>query len=70
MKQTIYLTKFDPKTKHPTAASVDLNVRTLSEAEQLMPGEPIVRTPNTSIYEGGICLSWICFSMPIDILES
>tara|TARA_R110000744_G_scaffold63350_2_gene130385 strand:- start:1148 stop:1360 length:213 start_codon:yes stop_codon:yes gene_type:complete len=70
MKQTIYLTTFDPKTKHPTAASVDLNVKTIKEAEQLMPGEPIVRTHNTSIYEGGICLSWIRFSMSIDILES
>lgn len=70
MKQTIYLTTFDPKTKHPTAASVDLNVKTIKEAEQLMPGEPVVRTPNTSIYEGGICLSWIRFSMSIDILES
>jgi len=70
MKQTIYLTTFDPETKNPTAASVDLNVKTLPEAEQLMPGKPVKRTPNTSIYEGGICLSWIRFSMAIDILES
>ena len=66
----IYLTTFDTETKHPTAASVPLGVDTIKEAEALMPGEPIKRTPNTSIYEGGVCLSWVRFSISIDILES
>lgn len=70
MKNTIYLTTFDVETKEPTGASTDLNVKTMPEAEALMGMEPISRTPNTTIYAGGICLSWIRFSMAIDILES
>lgn len=70
MKQTIYLTTFDEKTKEPLGASTDLNVKTMAEAEALMGQEPTKRTPNTTVYAGGICLSWIRFSMPIDILES
>jgi hypothetical protein len=66
----IYLTTFDPVTKAPTAASVPLGVETIEAAEAMVPGEPIKRTVNTSIYDGGVCLSWIRFSMPIDILES
>ena len=64
----IFLTTFDPDTKLPTAASAPLYVETLAEAEGLMPGAPEVRTRNTLIYGGGICLSWIRFS--IDFLES
>lgn len=70
MKNTIYLTTFDEKTKEPLAASIDLNVKTIAEAEAMMGGEPILRTQNTTIYAGGVCLSWIRFSMAIDILES
>ena len=66
----IYLTTFDEKTKAPIGASTNLNVKTIEEAEALMGMEPIKRTPNTTIYAGGICLSWIRFSIAIDILES
>ena len=70
MKNTIYLTTFDVETKEPLAASTDLNVKTIEEAEALMGMEPIKKTQNITIYDGGICLSWIRFSMAIDILES
>ena len=58
----IYLTTFNEKTKQPTAPSTDLNVKTMAEAEALMGMEPIKRTKNTTIYAGGICLSWIKFN--------
>ena len=70
MKKTIYLTTYDEKTKEPTGASTDLNVKTIEEAEALMGLEPIRRTHNVTYYAGGVCLSWIRFSMAIDILES
>ncbi len=70
MAKTIHLTTYDVKTKHPTSPSVDLGVVTLKEAEKLVPGEPFYRSPNMSLYEGGICISWVRFCLPIDILES
>lgn len=59
---TIYLTTFDEKTKEPTGASTDLNVETIEEAEALMGMEPTRRTANTTVYAGGIFLSWIKFN--------
>ena len=70
MKKTIYLTTFDENTKEPIGASVDLNVETIPEAVELMGLEVTKTTPNVTYLGAGLCLSWIRFSMSIDILTS
>jgi len=68
--KTIYLTTFDEKTKDPIGVSTPMGCTTMEAAEAMVGVEPIKRTANTTIYAGGVCLSWIRFSMPVDILES
>lgn len=63
----IYATPFNKNTKKATGESVPLGVNTLEQAAALIPGEPIIKTKNTYIYEqvgdSRLCLSWIQFKV-------